>query len=440
MRESYSKVEEEIMSHKKVLIITYYWPPAGGPGVQRWLKFVKYLPEFGVEPIVYCPENPSYPLLDDNLTNEVSEKITILKQPIFEPYQFASFFSKKKTKTISAGLINTKKQSLIEKLLLYVRGNYFIPDARKFWVKPSVNYLTKYIQENAIESIITTGPPHSLHLIGLELKKQLNINWIADFRDPWTTIGYHNKMKLSVASQKKHKLLENEVLETADDILVTSPTTKKEFEMITQKPITVITNGFDDVSTTVFPLDSKFTVSHIGSLLTGRNPKVLWFAIAELLSENNDFNAKFELKLIGAVSNDVLESIKEYGLENYTNLLGYVSHEEAQIQQRISQVLLLIEIDSPETKCIIPGKLFEYIQSHRPILGFGPENADFKTIISQTNTGSSFGYEQTEKEAIKAKLRFYFEAYQKGSLNVNGIGIQQYHRKNLTSKLVKILS
>ncbi len=424
---------------KKVLIITYYWPPAGGPGVQRWLKFVKYLPDFGVEPIVYCPENPSYPLLDDNLVKEVSEKVTIIKQPIFEPYQLASLFSKKKTKTIASGLINTKKQSLVEKILLYVRGNYFIPDARKFWVKPSVNYLSKYLQENAIETIITTGPPHSLNLIGLQLKKQLNINWIADFRDPWTTIGYHDKMKLSKASQQKHKLFEKEVLQTADTILVTSPSTKTEFEAITHKPINVITNGFDDVKMKSLSLDTKFTLSHIGSLLTGRDPKVLWDSIAELLQENTDFKASFELKLIGAVSNDVLASITASGLESHVNLLGYVSHEEAQVYQRESQVLLLIEIDSPATKCIIPGKLFEYMQSHRPILGFGPEDADFKSIITQTNTGTSFGYAVTEKEEIKSKLLSCFQAYQNGDLKANGIGIQKYHRKNLTETLASYL-
>jgi len=425
---------------KKVLIITYYWPPAGGPGVQRWLKFVKYLPDFGVQPIVYCPENPSYPLLDDKLVQEVSENCTIIKQPIFEPYQWASLFSKKKTKNIASGLINTKEQSLVERLLLYVRGNYFIPDARKFWIRPSVKYLSKYIQENNIETIITTGPPHSLHLIGLQLKKQLNINWIADFRDPWTTIGYHDKMKLSKASQQKHQFFEKEVLQTADSILVTSPSTKIEFEVITNKPITVITNGFDDVKIESFVLDSKFTLSHIGSLLTGRNPKVLWDSLAELIAENLDFKALFELKLIGAVSNDVLVSIKEAGLENYINLLGYVSHEEAQIQQRVSQVLVLIEIDSDITKCIIPGKLFEYLQANRPIIGFGPEKADFKTIISETNTGCSFGYNVKEKEFIKAEISSYFEAFQQGVLKANGIGIQKYHRKKLTEKLVTILS
>ena len=424
---------------KKVLIITYYWPPAGGPGVQRWLKFVKYLPEYGIDPIVYCPENPSYPLLDDNLLKEVSDDVTVIKQPIFEPYKFASLFSKKKTKTIASGLINTKKQSLVERLLLYVRGNYFIPDARKFWVKPSVIFLEEYIQENEIETIITTGPPHSLHLIGLHLRKELDIKWLADFRDPWTTIGYHSALKLSVASQQQHKSLEKEVLQKADKIIVTSPTTKSEFSDITKQPITVITNGYDDVNNALVELDDKFSLAHIGSLLTGRNPEVLWTSIAELIQGNEAFKASFELKLIGAVSDDVLQSIYKSGLENHVNMLGYVSHEEAQIHQRKSQVLLLIEIDSPETKCIIPGKLFEYLQSHRPILGFGPHDADFKSIITQTNTGTSFGYLATEKEEIKSKLLVCFQAYKKGDLKAYGIGIQKYHRKNLTSELVDVL-
>lgn len=427
------------MSAKKVLIITYYWPPAGGPGVQRWLKFVKYLPEFGIVPIVYCPKNPNYPIVDDALIGEVSNETAIIKQPIFEPYKLASLFSKQKTQAIASGLIATKKQSLVERLLLYIRGNYFIPDARKFWVKPSVKFLESYIKLHQIETIITTGPPHSLHLIGLHLKEKLNLNWYADFRDPWTTIGYHHKMKLTLTSQKKHKLFEKNVLETADHIIVTSPTTKAEFEAITKQPISVITNGFDDVSLDKIVLDAKFTISHIGSLLSGRNPHVLWEALAELINENSAFKSAFELKLIGAVSDDVLKTIKNSGLGAYLNLLGYLPHKAAQTHQRQSQVLLLVEIDSPETKCIIPGKLFEYMQSHRPILAFGPDKADLKAIITQTNTGYSFGYCHSEKDAIKTKLLEYFEAYQMTALRANGIGIQQYHRKSLTKELATIL-
>ena len=160
---------------RKILVIAYYWPPAGGPGVQRWLKFVKYLPEFGIEPIVYVPENPSYPIVDEKLVREVPDSIKIVKQPIREPYGWASLLSKKKTKTISSGIIKEKDPSFIEKVLLWIRGNLFIPDARKLWVKPSISYLAKVIADEGIETIITTGPPHSLHLIGLGLKKKYNI-------------------------------------------------------------------------------------------------------------------------------------------------------------------------------------------------------------------------------------------------------------------------
>ena len=268
------------MNPKKLLIITYYWPPAGGPGVQRWLKFVKYLPDFNIEPHVYVPQNPTYPIVDEGLQSEVSSKAIIIKRPIFEPYQIASFFSKNKTKKISSGIIpNKKKQSFLERILLWVRGNIFIPDARFMWVNPSVTFLNKYISDNQIDTIITSGPPHSLHLIGLQLKKDLDINWLADFRDPWTTIGYHKALKLSTYANKKHKKLESQVLNTADTIIVTSKTTKKEFEALTDKPIEVITNGYDVENVTKQTLDSTFSLAHIGSLLSERNPKILWEVI-----------------------------------------------------------------------------------------------------------------------------------------------------------------
>ena len=426
------------MDKKKILIVTYYWPPAGGPGVQRWLKFVKYLPDFGIEPHIYIPENPTYPLVDDKLVQEVTEKAIIVKRKIKEPYALASIFSKGKAKKISSGIIpEKKKQSFIEKAMLWVRGNLFIPDARVLWVKPSVQFLNKYITENQIETIITTGPPHSLHLIGLQLKNELNIHWIADFRDPWTTIGYHNKLKLSNWAAKKHKLLEKEVLSTCDEVIVTSPTTKKEFEAITSKPISVITNGYDVERVEKKAMDAKFTLAHIGSLLSERNPKILWEAINEVLEENDTIARLFELKLIGAVSEDVLLSIKESGLENFVNHIGYVSHERALQEQRCSQVLLLIEIDSEETKCIIPGKVFEYIVSERPIIAIGPEQADFASIIKETNTGKFFTYR--EKEAVKKHILELFNAFLKDELNVHAVGLQKYSRKALTSELASRL-
>ena len=423
---------------KKLLIITYYWPPAGGPGVQRWLKFVKYLPDFDVQPIVFVPENPTYPIVDSNLVSEVSDKAIILKSPIFEPYQLASFLSKNKTKKISSGIIpNQKKQSFLEKLMLWVRGNLFIPDARVFWVKPSVAYLEKYIRENEIDTIITSGPPHSLHLIGLELKQKMNLKWLADFRDPWTTIGYHKSLRLSQYAAKKHKQLESQVLNSADTIIVTSKTTKTEFQALTTKTIEVITNGFDVEKVDKQTLDTKFSLAHIGSFLSERNPKILWESLVELCTEIPDFKSHLEIKLIGAISQEVLETIEHFGLNSFLNNLGYVSHAEAVAHQRKSQVLLLIEINSEETKSILPGKLFEYMVSERPIVAIGPKDSDFAEIITNTNTGVFFEY--SEKAKLKQTIQEYYNQFLESKLQSHAVGLQQYSRKNLTQQLVELL-
>lgn len=423
---------------KKLLIITYYFPPAGGPGVQRWLKFVKYLPEFGVQPIVYVPENPTYPIVDEGLVSQISDKVIILKNKIWEPYQLASIFSKNKTKKISSGIFpHKKKQTFLDKTFLWIRGNLFIPDARVFWVKPSVSYLEKYIKENNIDTIVTSGPPHSLHLIGLELKEKLNVKWFADFRDPWTTIGYHKALRLSNYAAKKHKNLEHKVLNSADTIIVTSKTTKTEFQAITSKPISVITNGYDIENVEKQTLDTKFTLAHIGSFLSDRNPDFLWESLAELLQEVPDFKSHLEIKLIGAVSQEVLDAVNQFNLNEYLNLLGYVSHHEAIAHQKKSQVLLLIEINSEDTKSIIPGKLFEYMVSNRPIIAIGPQGSDFADIVTETNTGVFFDY--SEKEKLKSVILDFYNQFLEGKLQANGVGLQQFSRKNLTKQLAQLI-
>ncbi len=422
---------------KKVLIIAYYWPPAGGPGVQRWLKFIKYLKDFDVEPVLYIPENPHYPIQDETLIGETPLDLKIYRHPIFEPYKAASVFSSKKTKRISSGIIQTKKQSVLEKLFLWIRGNLFIPDARKFWVNPSVKHLTKIINQEQVDTIITTGPPHSVHLIGLRLKKQLHIKWIADFRDPWTTIGYHKKLKLTQWAAAKHKELEKNVLTNADTTIVTSPSTKTEFEGITNKPVVLITNGYDTEFGNDIVLDQKFTLSHIGSLLTGRNPHNLWQVLRELVDENEDFRNSFRLQLIGVVSKDVLETVYKYGLEKWTDVLGYQTHKNAIKQQQKSQALLLVEINSEETKGIIPGKLFEYMAANRPILGLGPKNWDVDAIISSTKSGVTFTYDQ--KAELKTVLLKWFEAFKLGELQNKPENLTAYSRRELTRKLVKNL-
>lgn len=422
---------------KKVLVVTYYWPPSGGPGVQRWLKFVKYLRNFDVEPIVYIPENPHYPIKDFTLVDEIPEGIEILKHPIKEPYGLAKFFFNQKTQNISSGLITKKKPSFLEKLMLFVRGNFFIPDARVGWVKPSVNFLNKYLKNNPLDIIITTGPPHSIHLIGKELKLHTQITWIADFRDPWTTIGYHKELRLTKASQLKHKQLEKEVLQSADCVVVTSPTTKSEFKAITQSPIEIITNGFDIDISTETQLDRKFTLAHIGSLLTERNPVVLWKVLSELINENETFRKDFELILAGVVSNEVLKNINDFGLSKHLNYRGYLTHKQSIELQRKAQVLLLIEIDSPETKAIIPGKLYEYLAAKRPIVAIGPTESDIEVIMAKTAAGMYF--DSSRKSELKSFILNLYQVYKTGKLEVQSKNIETFSRKKLTKKMADVI-
>jgi glycosyltransferase involved in cell wall biosynthesis len=265
----------------------------------------------------------------------------------------------------------------------------------------------------------------------------LNVKWFADFRDPWTTIGYHKSLRLSNDAAKKHKKLEHQVLNTADTIIVTSNTTKTEFQAITNKPIEVITNGYDTENVVKQALDAKFSLAHIGSFLSERNPNILWECLVELITEITDFESHLEIKLIGAVSPEVLETIAQFGLNPYLKTLGYVSHSEAIAQQRKSQVLLLIEINSQDTKSIIPGKLFEYMVSGRPIIAIGPQGSDFAEIIYNTNTGVFFDY--SEKMKLKSVLLGFYNQFLEGKLHSNAVGLQQYSRKSLTEKLVEIL-
>ena len=423
---------------KRVLIITYYWPPAGGPGVQRWLKFVKYLRNFDIEPVVYIPENPSYPIIDKSLEEEIPEGIRVIRKKIFEPYSIAGIFSKRDTETISSGIIQKEEnQSALQKAMLYIRGNYFIPDARKFWISPSVKFLKKEIVDGHYHAIITTGPPHSLHLIGLKLKQALDIKWIADFRDPWTQIGYHEKLKLNDSSRKKHEELEDQVLNAADHIITTSFTTRSEFISKTSRPVTVITNGFDTEINQSNTTKKKFEIAHIGSLLSGRNPENLWKSLQELVKNNIDFKDNFRLKLAGKVSEEVLESIRKYELQDYLKNEGYVDHSSAVKLQREASVLLLLEIDSEETRGIIAGKLFEYLAANKPILAIGPQKWDAEKIISETNAGKVFSY--ADALEIKDHIEFLFQKHLKNEQMSKSCNLEQYHRKSLTEELANLI-
>lgn len=415
----------------KVLIITYYWPPAGGSGVQRWLKFVKYLRDFGIEPIIYTVQDPKYALEDKSLEQDIPKGIEVLRQPIWEVNRLLG-----KKKQTSAGFLNANP-NLVGKIAQYIRANYFIPDARKFWIKPSVKFLSNYLKNNKIDVIISTGPPHSMHLIGLELKKKTGVKWISDFRDPWTEIDYFHQLPLTEKSIKKHQKLEQEVLNKSDVVLVVGQTMKKSYQSFI-KNIHVITNGFDTIDlfdeTT---LDKKFTLTHVGLMNADRNPSVLWKVLSEIVSEIDNFSKDLEIKLIGKVSTICLDEITKNNLNTNLKMIDYLPHNKVQEHQKSSQVLLLAINNVPSAKGIITGKIFEYLNAKRPILVIGPIDGDLAKIINETNSGVIIDFE--DAISLKSTILEFYNQYKKGKLEVQSKNISQYHRRNLTEKLSQII-
>ncbi len=423
---------------KKVLIITYYWPPSGGAGVQRWLKFAKYLSDFGWEPIIYTVENGEYPVLDYDLSDEVPNGITVLKTPIWEPYSiYKKFTGRKKEDKINSGFLSEKKNpKLLDKLSIWIRGNLFIPDARKFWIKPSVNFLTKYLKDNPVDVVVSSGPPHSSHLIALKLKENNKLPWVADFRDPWTNIDYYKDLLLSKKSDLKHQKLENNVLTKADKVITIGKSLSEELNALGANNIDVIENGFDSddfqLSEDVF-LDNEFSIAHIGSFTPSRNHIVFWQALKELITENINFSNDLKLQLVGKVDYSVKMNIEKYGLEKYVNYVGYVPHREVIKYQKKSKLLLLMINNTPNAKGIITGKVFEYIASKRPILVIGPEDGDLSTIVNTTKSGIVCGFDDVKKLKLTL-LRLY-----NNEINFEP-NPAAYSRQSLTKKLSEILN
>ena len=365
----------------KVLIITYYWPPSGGGGVQRWLKFATYLKKLGCQPVIYTPSNPDVPVLDHSLSNDVPEGIEMLSTPIFEPSRVVkriSFGSASDRLGASAG---QKKQGLLSRLSLWVRGNFFIPDARVRWVKPSVNFLDKWLSENNVDAVITTGPPHSMHLIGLGLKNRFpKIPWIADFRDPWSDMDYLDEFKMGKRARVKMEKLESQVVSKADRIIVTSRSAGKKLVEGKNKICLFIPNGWDaaDYPKSI-PKSSNtiLTFGHFGALHGSRNAPGLWAAFAELKSKGG----KFQIRFAGSVSLEVRHDLSEMGLTSNCQFIGNLGHKEAVESMFGCDALLLIHNDTDSATRSTPGKLFEYIAVSKPIISICRRSSDLAMML-----------------------------------------------------------
>ena len=426
---------------KRVLIITYYWPPMGGSGVQRWLKFAKYLPSFGWEPIVYTPENPSFQLHDESLLGDVSSEQIVWKHPIWEPHHlFYRAKGKKNLAQVNQGdILDKKNQSLFEKLGLWVRGNLLIPDPRRFWISPSVKYLMRRLANERIDAIVTTGPPHSLHHIGRLLHQRTGIPWLADFRDPWTRWVFLRSFRVSAGAMRVHRRQEKQILQSAQAVTTVSQALREDFEELGGRPVHELTNGYDeaDFATTKAPPPQQFLISYIGTLDYLRDPRTFLRALRALCSERADFAEHVHIRFVGYLSGVILKDIENDAvLADKLTIAHYVPHEVVLRLLQNAYVHLLLLSSGPETRGILTGKFFEYLASGKRILALGRKGSEIDQILQTTRAGVL--HDPQDTNGIKATLLRYFEDY-KTNASLNTIGVEQYSRRNLTEALSKIL-
>ena len=431
---------------KKVLIITYYWPPSGGSGVQRWLKFVKYLPAFGWEPHVLTPENPSFAVKDPSLEKDVPPEAEVMRLPIWEPYnlffRIAGLFGSKKQATPTA-MVSSKNKGFFKTISTWMRGNLLIPDPRIFWVRPAVNFLSDYVARNHIQVIVTTGPPHSIHLIGLKLKDKFpHLRWLADFRDPWTEWGMWDSLMVTNTVRRLHKRLESSVLRRADEIITITPFYVRRFEKISGRTVRLLTNGFDedDFMGMVYTRGDKFVIRHVGIINEKCDPRPFMSALKAEMDINADFSKDVQLEFIGEVHPDFRAFVsRDPVLARVTVFTGNVPHSSLISLYSSSSLLLLVLTGYKDAKGFLPGKLFEYFASSIPVLGIGPTDGDAATLLRETGAGTMAASD--DPEGIRSALRNAHSGWQQSPApQPNTYAVRRFSRKAITAELVAILS
>ncbi len=475
--------------------------------MQRWVKFAKYLPQNGWQSVIYTPENPELSVIDRTLEDDIPEDAEILKRPILEPYGIYRKLTGKGGTAVRTGRkgsvaavpagnggvgllgnggvgllgnggvahqgnsganhqgnggvahqgnggtevnpINAQKKSLGQKISLWIRGNLFIPDPRCFWVKPSVKFLKKYLEEHPVDIIVSTGPPHSMHLIARKLARATGIPWVADFRDPWTRMFYFKHLSLTRFSRRRHERLEKKVLDDASAVVAVSPLVQDEFRQMTSTPVSLITNGFDEEDFETADLEMRaleeetgnenedfFSIVHTGLFASDGNPLELWKVLAEIAESDGEFASKLRLRLAGKTDRQILESISAAGLGKNLVNLGYVSHDEAVREQCGASVLILPLRQEPEYRATLPGKLFEYLASRRPVIGIGQTDGAMARVLDDAHAGRTFGWD--DAAGLKAEVLRCWNLFRVGRLDDNDEDIGRYSRRRLARQMAQL--
>ncbi|WKZ66346.1 MAG: glycosyltransferase [Flavobacteriales bacterium] len=421
---------------KRVLVITYYWPPNAGVGGQRWLKMCRYLPEHGWSPVVYTPSNPEMAAVDEGLLRDVAPGLEVIKRPITEPFGlYKRFTGRAQDARIQTAFLKEEGSGAPgwkERLALWVRSNLFVPDARVWWVRPSIRYLREYLREHPVDAVVTTGPPHSMHLVGLGLKRALGVRWVADFRDPWTGIDYYQQLSLTRWADARHRRMERTVLASADRVVTVSWRWAKELEALGARDVAVVTNGYDpaDLPRAPVQVDEECSLVHAGSMSPTRDQPGLWKLLARLCADDEGFAARFRLRFVGPVDASVIASVNAAGLGAHVERMGHLPRAEAMREIARARVLLLPINTTANQHGILPTKLYEYLSTGRPILAVGPRDGDAARVLGEAH----LLLPPTPSATDAARVRALFDAPP-----VDAAAYARYDRRALAGGMAGVL-
>lgn len=427
---------------RKVLIISYYWPPAGGITVLRCLKIAKYLRDFGWEPVIYTASNAQYPYLDPANERDVPEGVTVLRQPIFEPLHLFKTLSGRKASDPLTNMVHVrdKKAKLTDRFGIWVRANFFIPDARAFWIRPSVRYLTEYLKHHPVDAIFSDGPPHTNTAIACEVKKAAGIPWLADFQDPWTQVDYYPLLGIKGRADRKHREMEQDVFQTADAMTIASPSWKTDLESIGAKNVNVLYYGYDEADfEDIRPENSDvFTIVHTGLLGFDRRPDPLIQALAELKRESPEHVNTVRVVQYGELDYSVKHQFDEAGIPEFLHVKGIVPRKDA-LRALVSAGLLLLPLNKADNaKGRMPGKFYEYLRAGRPILALGPLDSDVAGILRDTGHGQMHDY--SDVAGTKQTLLLALDTWKRGERFSTSDRIRQFSNREQTRVVARLLN
>jgi len=421
------------MKHN-VLIATYYWPPSGGPGVQRYLKFAKYLPQFNIVPIILTVKNPTYPIQDPSLEKEVPAGLKVYKSKTIEPFGFYAGLSGKKAESVKP-TIELEGETFKSSVGSWIRANIFIPDARAGWLITAKRRAENLITKEKIDTIITTGPPHSVHFIGKHLQQKLGTRWLADFRDPWSQVYYNQLLPRTAVAEQMDEKMEKSILKQADEVIVVSNSQAEDFRKIVERGYRVITNGFDpddfENLKTGKKNSTEFVIRHIGNIGEAAVPESFLHAIKELQTEE-----LLKVEFIGDIHLRLPRVVEELELQHMIRFESYIPHRKALERMCGADLLLLSLPDVENISHHIPGKMFEYLGSGRPILMIGPVEGDSAQILHDEQAGTACNFDDTE--SIKKALENFLKKKNRKSRIVD-MENHPYSRIRLTEKLTRLI-